>query len=352
MSQPSVQNVAVSEEALIEKARKAMNQCNWVVGECVTKWITKYARGRTDADFGQLVGLSGDQVYQRRRVWETFGSSELIRNSESIRWTHFYVALNWEDATECLNWAEEQEATVAEMRAWRRAKNGDDLFGQPEESYSEWASPLVMDAPSPAANLTADDVPDTQPETVAKPRTTRESKSSRSPVSGSRNTAGARGGNPTPAEPDKAETGVATVQPVEDADTRVMFALREIAQVVAEVTEKKKLAAKIRKLADEIDPPAQASRFRPPTAADVQVYNEERGANIDAEKFVDFYTSKDWKVGKTKMKDWKAAFRNAERDGWCDLATSTTRQKTAVEQHNDDVFDEVFGDLEDDHGSL
>ena len=123
--------VAESEEHLISVARDAVSQCNWVVGECATKWTKKYAKGRTDADFGQMVGLSGDQIYQRRRVWETFGKS--VTNYTNLKWSFFYVALNWDDATKCLNWADENEATVAEMRAWRRAQNGEDLFSEPEK---------------------------------------------------------------------------------------------------------------------------------------------------------------------------------------------------------------------------
>jgi hypothetical protein len=132
-----------SEEQLISVARDAVSQCNWVVGECAAKWTQKYARGRTDGDFGQMVGLSGDQIYQRRRVWEAFGTT--YENHANLKWSFFYVALNWEDATKCLNWSDENEATVAEMRAWRRAQNGEDLFSEPEEEYSEWAAPLVMD---------------------------------------------------------------------------------------------------------------------------------------------------------------------------------------------------------------
>ena len=114
--------VTESEENLISVARNAVSQCNWVVGECAANWTQKYARGRTDADFGQMVGLSGDQIYQRRRVWEAFGNS--YEKYTNLKWSFFYVALNWEDATKSLNWADENEATVAEMRAWRRAQNG------------------------------------------------------------------------------------------------------------------------------------------------------------------------------------------------------------------------------------
>jgi predicted phage replisome organizer len=55
-------------------------------------------------------------------------------------------------------------------------------------------------------------------------------------------------------------------------------------------------------------------RFTPPTIEDVKAYCVERNNNVDAERFVDYYTSNGWKVGgKSPMKDWKAAVRNWER---------------------------------------
>ena len=54
-------------------------------------------------------------------------------------------------------------------------------------------------------------------------------------------------------------------------------------------------------------------RFVPPTPEDVRAYCKERGNNVDPDKFIDFYESKGWMVGKNKMKDWKAAVRNWER---------------------------------------
>lgn len=51
-------------------------------------------------------------------------------------------------------------------------------------------------------------------------------------------------------------------------------------------------------------------RFTPPTVDNVKAYCSEHGYNVDAERFVDFYSSKGWLVGKTKMKDWKAAVRS------------------------------------------
>jgi hypothetical protein len=55
------------------------------------------------------------------------------------------------------------------------------------------------------------------------------------------------------------------------------------------------------------------SRFTPPILEDVKAYCKDRGNNVDAEKWFDFYTSKGWMVGRNKMKDWKAAVRTWEK---------------------------------------
>lgn len=55
------------------------------------------------------------------------------------------------------------------------------------------------------------------------------------------------------------------------------------------------------------------SRFVRPTLDLITEYCKERGNNVDAERFFDFYESKGWRVGKDPMKDWKAAVRNWER---------------------------------------
>lgn len=54
-------------------------------------------------------------------------------------------------------------------------------------------------------------------------------------------------------------------------------------------------------------------RFTPPTVDEVAAYCRERGNAVDAQRFVDFYASKGWKVGSSGMKDWRAAVRNWER---------------------------------------
>lgn len=58
----------------------------------------------------------------------------------------------------------------------------------------------------------------------------------------------------------------------------------------------------------------EESRFAPPTLLEVSEYCKERNNGVNAQKFIDFYTSKGWMVGKNKMKDWKASVRTWEKD--------------------------------------
>lgn len=93
------------------------------------------------------------------------------------------------------------------------------------------------------------------------------------------------------------------------------------------------------------------ARFTPPTADQVSAYAQETGRSIDAQRFVDFYAAKGWKVGTTPMKDWRAAVRN-----WCarDSAPAARQgPKVTVHQqynqreytHTDDAADALMGGL-------
>lgn len=56
-----------------------------------------------------------------------------------------------------------------------------------------------------------------------------------------------------------------------------------------------------------------AKRFAPPSVKEVQSYISEKEYSVDAESFVAFYASKNWFVGKNKMKDWHAAIVTWEK---------------------------------------
>lgn len=130
-----VQQAEATEQQLIDRARTAVESASWIIGECASLWTERFARGRTDEDFAVKIGLTRDQVCQRRRVWDTFSGE--CDTYHTLSWSHFYAALNWDDAPECLQWADEMQATVAEMKAWRRAQRGEDLTQTSEPLPSE-----------------------------------------------------------------------------------------------------------------------------------------------------------------------------------------------------------------------
>lgn len=55
------------------------------------------------------------------------------------------------------------------------------------------------------------------------------------------------------------------------------------------------------------------NKFIKPTIEEIQAYCDERQNGINAIALYNFYESKDWFVGKNKMKDWKACVRTWEQ---------------------------------------
>ena len=50
--------------------------------------------------------------------------------------------------------------------------------------------------------------------------------------------------------------------------------------------------------------------FKKPTREEVDSFCREHGYRLDTERFLNYYESNGWMVGRNKMKDWKAAVRN------------------------------------------
>lgn len=53
--------------------------------------------------------------------------------------------------------------------------------------------------------------------------------------------------------------------------------------------------------------------FKKPTIEEIELYCKENNKNVDAISFYNFYESKDWMIGKNKMKKWKAAIATWDR---------------------------------------
>jgi len=67
-----------------------------------------------------------------------------------------------------------------------------------------------------------------------------------------------------------------------------------------------------------------------PTVEEVASYARERNSSVDPERFVDYYASRGWKIGTSPMEDWKAAFRNWEREEKTRSVSSPSPQKATA----------------------
>lgn len=88
----------------------------------------------------------------------------------------------------------------------------------------------------------------------------------------------------------------------------------------------------------------EKAHFVPPTLENVIGYCREKGYKVDAERFIDFYESKGWMVGKNKMKDWKVAVRNWARQDKSTGVSNVPVVKTKF--HNFEQRDYDFAELE------
>jgi hypothetical protein len=68
--------------------------------------------------------------------------------------------------------------------------------------------------------------------------------------------------------------------------------------------------------------PVATRQFKKPSLDEVKAYCKQRGNNVDPARFVSYYESNGWKVGRNKMVDWKAAIHTWEKSS----------EKTAGEQ--------------------
>ena len=87
--------------------------------------------------------------------------------------------------------------------------------------------------------------------------------------------------------------------------------------------------------ADAQEPPPKQKRsvFVPPTFEEAKEYAEDNNISIDVSRFIDYYTANGWKVGRSSMKDWKAAMRNwGRRDNKPGAKSGTVNTDGAIDQ--------------------
>lgn len=150
-------------------------------------------------------------------------------------------------------------------------------------------------------------------------------------------TNGAKGGRPkNPTKPNETQQNPDKPNETQANPTEPNKTLQEQEQEHIQEQDKKKSVKEKR---------SQRSRFTPPTVEEVRAYCQERGNNVDPQKFVDYYESVGWMVGNKKpMKDFKAGVRTWERNDFSGGNRDSPSDNGVLRQRNYDA--DYFASLE------
>lgn len=95
-----------------------------------------------------------------------------------------------------------------------------------------------------------------------------------------------------------------------------------------------------------------AQRFSPPSRDEIEIFCLENGLTIDVDRFMDYYTSNGWMVGKSHMKDWQATVRNwSRRDQQVQRKPEPARRfdrpakQVVAQQYTQRSYDDVQAEL-------
>ena len=86
-----------------------------------------------------------------------------------------------------------------------------------------------------------------------------------------------------------------------------------------------------------------SSRFQKPSIDEIRQYCSSRNNSVDPEQFFNFYESKGWTIGKSPMKDWRAAVRTWEKREKEIPQRKRESRRESVLEHHFKVMDQMFG---------
>jgi hypothetical protein len=87
--------------------------------------------------------------------------------------------------------------------------------------------------------------------------------------------------------------------------------------------------------------PNAKTRFAPPTRDEVAGYIAEKGYSVDPDRWMAYYESNGWRVGKNPMKDWKAAVRTWATNGVDSPKKTTTQAAYSQRQYEERKPDQL-----------
>ncbi|MEM9409849.1 MAG: hypothetical protein AAGA30_01975 [Planctomycetota bacterium] len=121
LSDDQRQDLENRSEPFLGKWSKLISTTNWEKGKIVVDWQASMAKSElpkssySDERWSQLVGGATPQHIGRlRRTFERYG--HVYKEYEGLYWSHFFAALDWDDAEMWLEGAVQNSWSVSKMR--------------------------------------------------------------------------------------------------------------------------------------------------------------------------------------------------------------------------------------------
>jgi len=124
ISSEELDSIEVPSRPFVGSWQSLVSQTNWEKGKIIFEWRNKLqaeqvsSRLFSDPTWSRLVGeVSPQHVGRLRRTWEKFHAT--YETYESLYWSHFFAALEWDDAEMWLEGAVQNKWSVSQMRHQR-----------------------------------------------------------------------------------------------------------------------------------------------------------------------------------------------------------------------------------------
>lgn len=124
ISSEELDSIAESSQPFVGTWQTLISQTNWQKGKVIQDWRSKLkqqgvqSRLCSDPAWSRLVGeVTPQHVGRLRRTWDRFG--EVYQDYEKLFWSHFFAALDWDDAEMWLEGAVQNKWSVSKMRYQR-----------------------------------------------------------------------------------------------------------------------------------------------------------------------------------------------------------------------------------------
>ena len=124
-----VETVADPSRPFVHRWNELVSTTNWEKGRIICQWRESLqANGALPGDYAdeawaeRVGGVTGQHVGRLRRVYQRFG--EVHAEYPGLYWSHFQVAIDWDDAEMWLEGAVQSGWSISQMRAQRWEATG------------------------------------------------------------------------------------------------------------------------------------------------------------------------------------------------------------------------------------